>query len=50
MDNLVNSIVNRTGNTPGIYYLYYGSLDENEFEASHASTLADKNWQKGSLG
>jgi len=50
MDNLVNSIVDRTGNTPGKYYFKYGSEDANEFEASHASALDAKNWQKGGLG
>ena len=50
MDNLVNSIVDRTGNTPGEYYFKEGSEEENEFDASHASALADKNWQLGHLG
>jgi len=50
MDNLVNSIVDRTGKTPGKYYFKYGSEDANEFEASHASALGAKNWQQGSLG
>ena len=50
MDNLVNSIVDRTGKTPGKYYFKYGSEDANEFEASHASALDAKNWQKGGLG
>jgi len=49
MDNLVNSIVDRTGNTPGEYYFKFGSEEENEFEASHESVLIAKNWQQGDL-
>jgi hypothetical protein len=52
MDNLVNSIVDRTGKTPGKYLLYEGDGlgEENVFEASHASALAGKNWQLGHQG